>query len=110
MSEQQGAHWSRTTKLLSNRALPSPETPRVRQELETYTRVPPCAKPELRESVRAFIGPASGGDSSENDVSQGFLRVAVLDASGGCTLQEPIQVEVETVGAVVVHVARIKHF
>lgn len=71
--------------------------------------LPSGAQPELRESVGAILCPTAGGDGCEDDVSQGLLRVAVLDASGGGTFQEAIQVEVEPVRAAVVDVARVKN-
>lgn len=44
------------------------------------TGLPSSAKPVLHESAHAFLA-AAGGDSGEDDVSQSFFRVAVLDTS-----------------------------
>lgn len=79
------------------------------QKTQRSKHVPPRAEPELREGVFAPLGPPAGGDGGEDDVSEGFLGVAVLDASGGGALQEPVQMEVEPVRSAVVDVARVKN-
>lgn len=85
-------------------------SPIRRDESQTHSlALPARAQPELRERALALLGAAGGGDGGEDDVAEGFLGVAVLDASGGGTLQEPIQVEVEAVRLVVVDVARVKN-
>lgn len=72
-------------------------------------RLPPRAQPELRERTLALLWPSTGRDGGEDDVSECFLGVAVLDSSGGGTLQEPVQMEVEPVRSIFVDVARVKN-